>query len=445
MLSALELNGFKSFADRTRLEFPSGITVVVGPNGSGKSNVVDAVKWVLGAQSVKALRGREMTDVIFSGSRDRRPAGAAEASLVFDNSAGLLDHDAAEVQITRRVYRSGEGEYLINRQPCRLRDVRDLLAGVGASSGAYNIIEQGKVDAVLQASPKERRLVFEEAAGISRFRLKREEAVRRLDRVQQNLLRLNDIVSELETRLKSVRSQAGKAQRYSELARRLEALRTHAALEDWRHHTARIDDLRTAAAADAAHVARLEGGLASAAQHIAELDRRSADMQSALFEAVAAETAVRERVAKCESTRASHTARIDELEQEADRLAAQLLTLASRAGDTQQLVADTQAELDRSQAHWTELERVLASRQQELEEVGAARRLVEQELAASRSQLDEAQREALRLDGECQLLDARLHAAEELFIRCDEEAEPLRQSRERLAADAKRAARRSTS
>ena len=124
MLSALELNGFKSFADRTRFEFPAGITVVVGPNGSGKSNVVDAIKWVLGAQSVKALRGKEMTDVIFSGSRSRRPANAAEASLIFDNSAGIFDHDAAEIQITRRVYRSGEGEYLINRHAFRPRTQR---------------------------------------------------------------------------------------------------------------------------------------------------------------------------------------------------------------------------------------------------------------------------------------------------------------------------------
>src|SRR5688500_9995271 len=241
MLTALELNGFKSFADRTRFEFPAGITVVVGPNGSGKSNVVDAIKWVLGAQSVKALRGKEMTDVIFSGSRSRRAANAAEASLIFDNRAGIFDHDAAEIQITRRVYRSGEGEYLINRQPCRLRDIRDLLADVGMSNGAYSIIEQGKVDAVLQSSPKERRLIFEEAAGVSRFRVKREEAARRLEKVQQNLLRLADIVEELESRLKTVRSQAGRAQKYSEASKRLQLLRTHVGLEDWRKLTVRID------------------------------------------------------------------------------------------------------------------------------------------------------------------------------------------------------------
>jgi chromosome segregation protein len=211
MLKSLELNGFKSFADRTRFEFPAGITAVVGPNGSGKSNVVDAIKWVLGSQSAKALRGKEMTDVIFSGARGRSQTNAAEVTLAFDNAAGILDFDADEVQITRRVYRSGEGEYFINRQPCRLRDIREVFAGTGVSTGAYSIIEQGKVDALLQSSPRERRLIFEEAAGVSRFKLKRQEAARRLERVDQNLLRLSDIVDELDSRLRSVRSQAGRA------------------------------------------------------------------------------------------------------------------------------------------------------------------------------------------------------------------------------------------
>ena len=153
MLKALELVGFKSFADKTRFEFPSGITAVVGPNGSGKSNIVDAVKWVLGEQSVKSLRGKEMADVIFNGSPSRRVMNSAEITLTFDNSNNLLPIDTPEVHITRRVYRSGEGEYLINRQPSRLRDIRDLLSGTGMGAQAYSIIEQGKVDVLLQASP----------------------------------------------------------------------------------------------------------------------------------------------------------------------------------------------------------------------------------------------------------------------------------------------------
>jgi chromosome segregation protein len=227
MLIALELQGFKSFADKTRFDFPDGITVVVGPNGSGKSNVVDAIKWVLGAQSAKALRGKDMIDVIFKGSSStgRKPANSAEATLVFDNSTRKLPTDADEVQVTRRVYRSGEGEYLINGQPCRLKDIKDLFRGTGVGVDAYSLIEQGKVDRMLQASPKDRRIIFEEAAGISRFKVKKTEALRRLQRVEQNLLRLKDIVDEVKGRLESLKRQASKAQAYREMTDRVHQLR----------------------------------------------------------------------------------------------------------------------------------------------------------------------------------------------------------------------------
>ena len=234
MLKALELTGFKSFADRTRFDFPNGITVVVGPNGSGKSNIVDAIKWVLGAQSAKSLRGADMADVIFKGSAvgGRKPANSAEATLVFDNSEAKLPVDAAEVHVTRRVYRSGESEYLINSQPCRLKDIKDLFRGTGVGVDAYSLIEQGKVDRMLQASPKDRRAIFEEAAGISRFKAKKVEAERRLARVDQNLLRLNDIVDEVRTRYESLQNQASKARRYREMQQRLALLRTQMGFAD---------------------------------------------------------------------------------------------------------------------------------------------------------------------------------------------------------------------
>lgn len=233
MLIALELAGFKSFADRTRFEFPDGITVVVGPNGSGKSNIVDAMKWVLGSQSAKSLRGKEMADVIFMGSQTRAAAGAAEATIVFDNSAGDLPIDAPEVHVTRRVYRSGEGEYLINNQPVRLKDIKNLIRGTGIGIDAYSLIEQGKVDRMLQANAKDRRAIFEEAAGISRFKAKKVEAERRLARVQQNLTRLGDIVDEVASRLRSLKSQASKAERYRQATERLRELRVQLAWTDW--------------------------------------------------------------------------------------------------------------------------------------------------------------------------------------------------------------------
>ncbi len=233
MLKALELAGFKSFADRTRFDFPDGITVVVGPNGSGKSNIVDAIKWVLGSQSAKSLRGKDMSDVIFKGSQTRGPANSAEATIIFDNSTGALPVEAPEVHVTRRVYRSGEAEYLINNQPVRLKDVKDLIRGTGIGIDAYSLIEQGKVDRMLQANPKDRRAIFEEAAGISRFKAKKVEAERRLARVQQNLTRLGDIVDEVASRLKSLKSQASKAERYRQATERLKELRTQVAWTDW--------------------------------------------------------------------------------------------------------------------------------------------------------------------------------------------------------------------
>src|SRR5215831_5008111 len=224
MLKRLELVGFKSFADKTQFDFPEGITGIVGPNGSGKSNVVDAVRWVLGEQSAKSLRG----------------LGMAEVTMTFDNSRRCLATEADEVQITRRVYRSGEGEYLINHQVCRLKDVKDLFLGSGAGSDAYCIIEQGRVDVLLQASTKERRTIFEEASGISRFKAKKVETLRRLERVDQNLQRLRDIIEEVEKQLRSVKLQASKAQRYQEYSTRLKELRVGLGLEEYHQLSERL-------------------------------------------------------------------------------------------------------------------------------------------------------------------------------------------------------------
>ena len=194
MLKRLELSGFKSFADRTAFDFDAGLTGVIGPNGSGKSNVVDAVRWLLGEQSAKSLRGGEMTDVIFNGSSTRKSLGLAEVSMTFDNARRPLAVDADEVRVTRRVYRDGEGEYLINNQAARLKDIKDLFLGSGAGTDAYCIIQQGQVDMLLQTAPKERRTIFEEAAGISRFRVKKTETLRRLENADANVARLRDIL-----------------------------------------------------------------------------------------------------------------------------------------------------------------------------------------------------------------------------------------------------------
>src|SRR5260370_1112576 len=241
MLKRLELVGFKSFADKTQFDFPEGITGIVGPNGSGKSNLVDAVRWVLGEQSAKSLRGGEMTDVIFNGSASRRSLGLAEVTMTFDNRRRALATDADEVQIARRVYRGGEAEYLINGHVCRLKDVKDLFLGPGAGSDAYCIIEQGRVDVLLQASTKDRRTIFEEAAGISRFKAKKIEALRKLERVDQNVQRLQDIIDEVEKQLRSVKLQAAKAQRFQEYSTRLKELRVALGLKEFQDLQERLE------------------------------------------------------------------------------------------------------------------------------------------------------------------------------------------------------------
>lgn len=364
MLKALELFGFKSFADKTRFEFPAGITVVVGPNGSGKSNIVDGIKWVLGEQSAKSLRGKEMADVIFkgSGTGGRKPMNAAEATVVFDNSEGRLPVDAPEVHVTRRVYRGGEAEYLINRQPARLKDIKDMFRGTGVGTDAYSIIEQGKVDKLLQATSKDRRAIFEEAAGISRFKAKKIEAQRRLERVDQNLLRLRDIVEEVESRLKSVRSQAAKAKRYREHSERLQELRTQVALTDWRALSDRVaefdqqvEQLRDASAASAAQAELLEAQI---------LELEAASLACAEESRLAESRAARNRaeIAQHELTILQQRARTRELEDETFQHRRNLAAMSDRAGDVKQRLRDTQAEVDAANdLHQSVVARVLAA------------------------------------------------------------------------------------
>ena len=225
-LKQVTLYGFKSFADRTVFDMSKGITAVLGPNGCGKSNVIDAIKWVLGESSAKNLRGTQMQDVIFAGSAGRKPLGMAEVSLVFNNEDGSLPVEYNEVCITRRLYRSGESEYEINKQPCRKRDIRDLLLDTGIGMSAYSFIEQGRVEALLQAKPAERRLVIEEAAGISKFKVRRKESLARLDRTNQSLLRVNDIVEEIEKNVARVSRQAKNAKRHIQLNNDLRACKT---------------------------------------------------------------------------------------------------------------------------------------------------------------------------------------------------------------------------
>jgi len=213
-IKKIELIGFKSFAERTEIQLGEGATCVVGPNGCGKSNISDAIRWVFGERSAKLLRGSRMEDVIFNGTEFRKPTGMAEVSITIENADHRLAIDYDEVVLTRRLYRSGQSEYLLNRTPCRLRDILDLILDTGMGSNSYSMIEQGRVDSVIQADPEERRFLIEEAAGISKYKVKKEEALRKLERTEQNLLRIRDIVGEVQKNIQYAERQARRAERY---------------------------------------------------------------------------------------------------------------------------------------------------------------------------------------------------------------------------------------
>lgn len=368
MLKALELAGFKSFADRSRFEFPPGITVVVGPNGSGKSNIVDAIKWVLGEQSAKSLRGKDMSDVIFKGSGQggRKMLNTAEATIVFDNSGNHLAVDAPEVHVTRRVYRSGEGEYLINGQACRLKDVRDLFRGTGVGSDAYSLIEQGKVDKLLQASTRDRRAIFEEAAGISRFKAKKIEAQRRLERVEQNLLRLSDIVEEVGNRLRSVRSQAVKARRYREYSDRLQQLRTQVALTEWRELTGKLERSESELQALQDQLARLDSELTAEEALGLELETEIDSISQAVREREHQAARNRETITARESLAEHGRQHIADLEAEEARYRSHLVTLVGRAGDIDTRVEETRQLLITAQTRHEQIAHKLADHDDEV-------------------------------------------------------------------------------
>src|SRR3989442_3699416 len=229
-LKSLTLKGFKSFAETSTLEFEPGVTVVVGPNGSGKSNIVDAVAWVLGAQGPRTVRSSKMEDVIFAGSAKRAALGRAEVSLTIDNSSGILPIEFAEVTITRTLFRSsGESEYAINGVPCRLLDVQELLSDSGVGRQQHVIVSQGQLDAVLNARPEDRRLIVEEAAGVLKYRRRREKAQRRLEATEGNLLRLQDLLREVRRQLRPLERQAEAARVHGDLVGELGALRLHLA------------------------------------------------------------------------------------------------------------------------------------------------------------------------------------------------------------------------
>lgn len=386
-LKKLEIIGFKSFADRAEFTFEPGLTGLVGPNGCGKSNVVDAIKWGLGEQSAKSLRGKEMADVIFNGSESRPPSGFAEVSLTFDNQSGALPVEYTEVVVTRRLYRAGESEYLINNAPARLRDIRELFMDTGMGMQAYSVIEQGRIDVLLQANAAERRVVFEEAAGISKYKARREEAERKLERVEENLVRLRDIIEEVQKQVRSLQRQAGKARRYKQYAEELRDMRialtarqyreTQAALDGARQKETELQDKITALKAQigslGAEVARQESG-------VLELDERLAAERGGLAE-------LRQNIASAEQKIEHNTQRIGETGGAQARLRERLAATVAAVEELKRQSESSRAECERLSAE-LEGERLKCEQlDARVREAAAAREGLEEQLRGRKAEV----------------------------------------------------------
>lgn len=377
-LQKLELYGFKSFADKTEFIFDNGMTVFCGPNGCGKSNIVDAVKWVLGEQSAKSLRGSEMADVIFNGTANRKSLGFAEVSLTILNDKGMLPVDYEEVRITRRLYRSGDSEYLINMQPVRLCDIRELFMDTGIGMDAYSVMEQGKIDAVLQSNPSDRRAVFEEAAGISKYKAKKHAAMLKLERVEQNLLRLGDIIEEVEKQLRSIKRQASAARRYKESSDLLNERKVQLALhryhelgqdvkavedEIWQGRD-KLQSLRSSSEKKEAERTELETSAIEMDKKIARVDSADAEIQSQMAAAEEAVNLNRERMQELQLAESKYTSEIN--------------MLTSRLNDARR-------ELERSQHEIGAIEDGLATETASLEaQLAAIKEMTEQCMAIAR-------------------------------------------------------------
>ncbi len=436
-LKALEIQGFKSFPDKTVLNFGEDITAIVGPNGSGKSNISDAIRWVMGEQSAKGLRGAKMEDVIFGGTEKRAQVGFAQVTLVLDNTGGIFPSlEESEVAVTRRYYRSGESEYYINRQSVRLKDVTELFMDTGMGREGYSIIGQGKIDEILSTRSGDRREIFEEAAGISKFRHRKEDSERKLERTQENLVRINDKIAELELQVEPLRDQAEKAKKYLVLRDELRLLEISVWLENL--DNLKIQARKTEADFHAAEAARdearaaLDTLYAEGEQFGEKMREKDVEAESIREEAAAIGTQVTEQesaVAVLESTIAHNEenirrsrqeleetdSRAGSLQRQAEEQEARVAeidqSLEALSGALEDLLAQARAAADRAGGAQDEAEALRAKEAiavaaaadrraaaaaltAEREQITERKTAVEEELTAAAAQLEEAEREA---------------------------------------------------
>ena len=349
-LKALEIQGFKSFADKTRLTFEKDITAIVGPNGSGKSNISDAILWVMGEQRTKALRGSKMEDVIFGGTEKRCALGFAQVSLIIDNSAHIFDSDSSEIMLTRRYYRSGESEYYINRQSVRLKDINSLLMDTGLGRDGYSIIGQGRIADIVSTKSADRREVFEEAAGISRYRYRKEEAESKLAKTEENLLRINDKIEELEMQVGPLKKQAETAKRYL-------MLRDELRIQEISVWMATLDKLHEQADAVNQEYDQVKSELDRARHELEALYTSSDSISERMHQKDVESEQARERLSaaeamasECEANVAVIKANVESSIESRERMLKELAEQESRTGEIKQRISESDARISEIKA-----------------------------------------------------------------------------------------------
>ncbi len=408
-LKSVELFGFKSFADHTTITFNQGLTGILGPNGCGKSNVVDAIKWVLGEKSAKSLRGEEMLDVIFSGCASRPPANMAEVKLTFDNSDQSIPLPYNEVCLGRRLHRSKESFYFINQTRCKLKDIRDLLLDGGIGTSAYSVIEQGRVEALLHAKPAERRAVFEEAAGIAKFKIKRKEILSRLDRAEQILLRVNDRVEEKEKQIRKVAAQASNARRHRRLSEELAAMRKHLYTRQYaaQHiQLAKLDGQRQELENE---LDREEKNLTQLNGEFTRLSEEEASVTHDRDQVVEAASKTQEELAQIQLEQSNAKNRIEQLTGEITRGNERRTELTARLDRLTQQEEELKRNLEEARAKAGGLEEAFASQSQSRQGLMDTMAAIEGVVTALRGQTIELHRKRQDLAAET----ARMEAAEE--------------------------------
>ncbi len=430
----IELAGFKSFADRTVLRLEPGITGVVGPNGCGKSNVLDAIRWALGEQSAKTLRGNQMQDVIFNGSDNRHPQGMAEISLTFDNADSKLPVDFAEVQVTRRLYRSGESEYLINKTPCRLRDVQELFMDTGIGTNAYSLIGQGKIDLILSSRPEDRRFLFEEAAGIIKYKSRKRIAIRKLDAAEQNLLRLRDIIAEVQRQMRSLKRQVNAAIRYREFTDELRELEIRAAWLRFTRFAEGVTGLRE-------KFAVAQNAYEKATAETSQLEARHEELGLSRLEADRLLLARRESVHELDGEMEQAERQIELLRQQIrfskeqqERAAAEGKELLERAEATAAHVAEVESEIEHTRHEVDAAQGAFEAKQQEHDKATEGVATADAHLEAMRSRAVETMNDRAKAQTELETLAVSISNIESQLQALAERTEGENQRREALTA-----------